>query len=219
MDWTINLVSLAAYVLQAIGLYTIAKRRGIPHAWLAWVPVGCVWILGSISDDFKRRTTGRPHNKRKLLAALSVVLLVLSFLTVNVATTAVLKLFTPQEVKELALLSAEVGTDMYAMTEDEFAEYLIEQVEQRLTDPLLAELEQDAINLLLMGLGCLIFGVWAAVLEWMSVLDLYESTVPAKKTKYFLLGLFLGIQGVFIFLCRDKDAMPAALPPKEPWET
>lgn len=219
MDWTINLVSLAAYVLQAIGLYTIAKRRGIPHAWLAWVPVGCVWILGSISDDFKSRTTGRPHNKRKLLAALSVVLLVLSFLTVNVATTAVLKLFTPQEVKELALLSAEVGTDMYAMTEDEFAEYLIEQVEQRLTDPLLAELEQDAINLLLMGLGCLIFGVWAAVLEWMSVLDLYESTVPAKKTKYFLLGLFLGIQGVFIFLCRDKDAMPAALPPKEPWET
>ena len=219
MEWTVNLVSLAAYVLQAIGFYTIAKRRGIRHAWLAWVPVGCVWILGSISDDFKERLTGRPHNKRKLLIVLPVVLVVLTFLTVNLAATTVLKLFTPEEVKELALLSAEVGTDMYAMTEEEFVAYLEDLLTQRITDPLLAELEQDAINLLLMGLGCLIFGVWAAVLEWMSVLDLYESTVPAKKTKYFLLGLFLGIQGVFIFLCRDKDAMPAALPPKEPWET
>lgn len=218
MEWTANLVSLAAYVLQAIGFYTIAKRRGIPHAWLAWIPVGSVWILGSISDDFKSRTTGRYYNKRKFLVALSAALLVLSFLTVDVATTAVLKVFTPEEVKELAVLSSEVGTDMYAMTEEEFFAYLEDLLAQRMTEPVVAELEQDVMNLLLLGLGCLAVGIWAAVLEWMSILDLYESTVPAKKTKYFLLGLFLGIQGVFIFLCRDKDAMPAALPPKEPWE-
>ena len=218
MEWTANLVSLAAYVLQAIGLYTIAKRRGIPHAWLAWVPVGCVWILGSISDDFKSRTTGRSYNKRKFLVALSVALLVLSFLTVDVATTAVLKVFTPEEVKELAVLSSEVGTDMYAMTEEEFFVYLEDLLAQRMTEPVVAELEQNVINLLLLGLGCLTVGIWAAVLEWMSILDLYESTVPAKKTKYFLLGLLLGIQGLFIFLCRDKDAMPVALPPEEPWE-
>lgn len=220
MNWTVNLVSVAVYVLQAIGLYTIAKRRGIRHAWLAWVPVGFVWILGSISDDFKARLTGKLRNKRKVLLVLTVVLWVLSFLTLNITATMIFKLFTPQEVKELAELAAEVGTDMYSMTEAEYEEYLFQQVEQRvekrMTDSLLAELVQDVMNLLLLGLGCLVVGIWAAVLEWMSVLDLYESTEPAKKTLYFLLGLFLGIQGIFIFLCRDKDALPAALPPQEP---
>ena len=30
---------IAAYVLRALGLYNIAKRRGINHAWMSWVPV------------------------------------------------------------------------------------------------------------------------------------------------------------------------------------
>ena len=46
-------LSIAAYVLQALGLYTIAKRRGISNPWLAWVPVAWVWVLGSISDQFR----------------------------------------------------------------------------------------------------------------------------------------------------------------------
>ena len=42
--------SIVSYVLSAVGIYRIAKRRGIHHAWLAWVPVGNSWLLGSISD-------------------------------------------------------------------------------------------------------------------------------------------------------------------------
>lgn len=34
-----QILSLAAYVLTAYSLYTIAKRRGISNPWLAWIPV------------------------------------------------------------------------------------------------------------------------------------------------------------------------------------
>ena len=37
-------------VLSALALYTIAKRREIANPWLAWIPLGQAWILGSISD-------------------------------------------------------------------------------------------------------------------------------------------------------------------------
>ena len=39
--------SIVMYVLNAVGMYRITKRRGIHHAWLAWIPVGCNWLLGS----------------------------------------------------------------------------------------------------------------------------------------------------------------------------
>ena len=70
--------SLVSYVLNAVGMYRIAKRRGIHHAWLAWIPVGSEWLLGSISDHYqyvaKKKITGR----RKALLILSIILTALS---------------------------------------------------------------------------------------------------------------------------------------------
>ena len=59
--------SLVCYVLQSYGLYTIANRRGIRNSWLAWVPVGNMWILGSISDQYQYVAKGKVKNRRKLL--------------------------------------------------------------------------------------------------------------------------------------------------------
>ena len=41
------------YVFQSLSLYAIARRRGIAHPGLAWVPVAYSWILGSISDQYQ----------------------------------------------------------------------------------------------------------------------------------------------------------------------
>ena len=52
--WLIAMaVAVGSYVLNAVGMYRIAKRRGIHNAWLSWVPVANVWLLGSISDHFQ----------------------------------------------------------------------------------------------------------------------------------------------------------------------
>ena len=83
-----SLLSLAAYVFSSLAVYTIAQRRGINHAWMAWVPLVNVWILGSISDNYRLVAKGEKKNKRKVLLAVNILIFVLALvasvtLTVN----------------------------------------------------------------------------------------------------------------------------------------
>jgi hypothetical protein len=64
--------SIVCYVFQSYGFYTIASRRGIRNSWLAWVPVGNVWVLGSISDQYQYVAKGKIKNRRKLLLGLEL---------------------------------------------------------------------------------------------------------------------------------------------------
>jgi hypothetical protein len=68
--------SVATYVLHSIGLHAIAKRRGIRNGWLAWLPVGNLWILGNISDQYQYVAKGKVKNRRRTLLGISIILFV-----------------------------------------------------------------------------------------------------------------------------------------------
>lgn len=70
-------LGLAGYILRAAGTCAIAKRRGIDHPWLSWIPVVDLWILGSISDQYRYVTRGQIKSKRKVLLTLSIISAVL----------------------------------------------------------------------------------------------------------------------------------------------
>ena len=70
--------AVASYVLQSLGFYKIAKRRGIHNPWLAWLPVGNVWILGSISDQYQYVAKGKLCNRRKVLMGLNIAMIALA---------------------------------------------------------------------------------------------------------------------------------------------
>ena len=72
-----SLIGVAGYVLRALGLYTIAKRRGINHPWMSWVPVLDLWVLGCVSDQYQYVVKGKNRNKRKWLLGLNITLAVL----------------------------------------------------------------------------------------------------------------------------------------------
>ena len=69
----IALGALILWVLRSVALHKIAKRRGIRHAWLAWVPVGSDWILGSVSDQYQHLVKAKITSRRKILLVLSLV--------------------------------------------------------------------------------------------------------------------------------------------------
>lgn len=62
--------SIVCYVFTSLSYYTIAKRRGINKPWLAWIPIGNVWITGSLSDQYRYVVKGQVTNKRKVLLGL-----------------------------------------------------------------------------------------------------------------------------------------------------
>lgn len=68
-------VLAVTYVLESLSMYKIAKRRGIHNPWLAWVPVGNMWMLGSISDQYQYVAKGRIRNRRKILLGLTIAML------------------------------------------------------------------------------------------------------------------------------------------------
>jgi hypothetical protein len=70
-------IGIAAYVLRAAGMYSIAKRRGITNAWFSWIPVLNLWVLGCISDQYQYVVKGKNKSKRKWLLTLNVVMAVL----------------------------------------------------------------------------------------------------------------------------------------------
>lgn len=82
-------IGVVFYVLQSVGLHTIAKRRGIRNPWLAWIPIGNYWILGCISDQYQYVVKGKVKNRRKIMLILSIASIAVS-LVVNVISQAML---------------------------------------------------------------------------------------------------------------------------------
>lgn len=81
-----GIIALVGYVLQSVGLYTIAKNRGIRNPWLAWLPIGYYWVAGSIADQYQYVTNGQIKNRRTILLALSIATAVVSSLVSSMAT-------------------------------------------------------------------------------------------------------------------------------------
>ncbi len=105
-----GLISIATYVLTALALYTIAKRRGINKPWLAWIPVLDVWILGSIADQYRYVAKGEIKSKRKALLTLNILMAVLSAVVIGVAISMVVGL---------------IGSAMYGASEEELLQQFI----------------------------------------------------------------------------------------------
>lgn len=81
------LLGAVLYVIRALALYTMAKRRGLKNSWLSWIPVGQEWIIGSVSDQYKYLTQGKNQSRRKILLILELAALVLGFASVGLTVT------------------------------------------------------------------------------------------------------------------------------------
>ena len=94
-------LSMATYVLHSLGLHTIAKRREIRNSWLAWIPMGNLWILGNISDQYQYVVKGKIKNRRKILLGLGIGLIAGYFLWLFIT---LFNLAAGREIQALLLL-------------------------------------------------------------------------------------------------------------------
>ena len=83
--------SIASYILTALALYALAKRRAIDHAWLAWVPLANCWLLGSLSDQYRYVVKGEIKSKRKILLMLKAVSVALTVSIIALAVAVVVQ--------------------------------------------------------------------------------------------------------------------------------
>ena len=89
-----TLLGIATYVLSSLALYSLATRRGIDKAWLSWVPVLNVWIIGSLSDQYRYVVKGQYKSKRKILLILNLISLVVGLILAIVVIGVTVELTT-----------------------------------------------------------------------------------------------------------------------------
>ena len=108
------LLSVGTYVLTALGLYTIAQRRGINKPWLAWIPVVNVWTLGCISDQYRYVVKGEKKSKRKVLIGLNIaqlvcVLVLMVLMIVMIVDMAGMAMANPSEQEVITAVLGSMG--------------------------------------------------------------------------------------------------------------
>ena len=107
------LVGLVLWIIRARSLNDIARRRGIRNAWLAWVPVGCAWVLDSLADQYQHLVCGRVTSRRKTLVLSAFVMFVFYIASVTVVLMTIFAMI-PERVllfagMPLILLGGTVG--------------------------------------------------------------------------------------------------------------
>ncbi len=70
-------VLAVTYVIQGIVFFTMARRRFLKGAWAAFLPVGNLWLLGSLADHYQYVVHGKICRKRMLLPILAGALALL----------------------------------------------------------------------------------------------------------------------------------------------
>lgn len=101
---------LVGWIIRSMSLHSIAKRRGIRHAWLAWIPVGSRWILGSVADQYQHLVQGKVTSRRKIMLILGAVSMVLNTVIygLNFAQVFAGMGILPMEQVETAVLAAAI---------------------------------------------------------------------------------------------------------------
>ena len=171
------ILSVAMYVLNALGMYTIAQRRQIKHPWLAWLPVAEQWILGSISDQYQYVAKGKVRNRRKTLIGL------------NIAMWAMFIVFW------IGYIMIFVNMFMHMDTMDYMS---FEQGMQVFGAPMLV--------ILAAVVAMLILAIILTVFQYIAYYDLFASSKPEHAGLFTVLGILFNVTlPFFVFACRKHD--------------
>lgn len=212
-----SLAGLAGYILIAVGLYTIAKRRGIRNPWLAWVPFGQSWMLGCVSDQYQHVAKGRRKNKRTALLWLDIISTVLGVISVVLLIEAFVELFRYVDINNFSL----------------YDEYLYLDAFDKLSDSQLMKIASAMMRVMLPGFAMMGTTLAATVLRYMALHDLYRSCEQSASTAtvYTVVSIFFGniATGVLVLLYRNKDmgmrppqyygnGQGGYLPPQQNWQ-
>jgi hypothetical protein len=73
---------IVCYILEAIGFYSMAKRRGLRLYGLAWVPIGNIWLLGTIADQYDYVKKGVQKSQGTTLLVLALIMFILDLVAV-----------------------------------------------------------------------------------------------------------------------------------------
>jgi hypothetical protein len=211
-----SMVGLAGYILLALGLYTIAKRRGIRNPWLAWIPLGQSWMMGCVSDQYQYVAQGRQKSKRKIILWLEIATAILLAITIILLFIAWIDILPYVDLDALAQYGEE---------------YFNQDLFENLSDAERMQIASSMMRAVLPSFLLMGAAVALTVIRYMALYDLYRSCEPSSAGINTAVSIFLGsiAMGILVLLNRSKDfgmkprqnngyQEPGQLPPEQNWQ-
>lgn len=174
------------YILYSLGLMGLAKRTGVKNAWLAWIPVANVYVLGATADMLEEKR-GLSHKWSKFLLILTVAVAAL-FTLFFVSLFALVVYISMMEGIGATSADAFFAGEMFLLPMIAF--YLIYIV-------------------------LIVISMALSYLNIICVYKIFEEIAPQKSIKYFLIYVLVPFGDVYcLFKCKKLIPEPAA--PAEP---
>lgn len=190
----ILLTLILSYVFWSLGLYTMARRRGVRYPGLAWVPVADHWLLGCLSDQYQTLVRGQRSSRRKVLPVLQVLMVALLVILLVCCF--------------IFLFGMLIGV----------LEEIAEGVSGRHNDSRSQETAMAyGIAALVAAPPALCLQIWFLVLRFACLSDLFHSADPERAPLYLLLSIVWSMLGiglvasVLVYVCREKEI---GMPPR-----
>ena len=172
-----SLLSIGIYIVSSLSMHAMAKRRFIDKPWLAWIPIGNLWILGSIADHYQLCAKGRVKARRKVLLLTWIVMMVI---------TVAMMILGFQTGKALLQVIDRASGQIVGNWFGAIGSHLIWFA---------------ALYLLLMAAA-----IVQVVFAYICYYDLFASCDPGNAVLYLVLSIvFPVVLPVFLFACRHKE--------------
>lgn len=171
------LLSVGIYIVASLSMHAMAKRRFIEKAWLAWIPVGNLWILGSIADHYHLCARGRVKSRRKVLMATCIAMVVI-YVASMILGFSMVKALLP----------------------------VIDLATGKIIGNWMGAIGSHLIGLMVLYLLLVAVSIVQLVFAYICYYDLFRSCDPKNAVIYLVLSIvFPVILPVFLFACRHKQ--------------
>ena len=178
-------IIIFSYVMQGIGLSTMAKNRGIEKPWFAWVPMADSWLLGKISDQYREKVTGEDPNLRQKILIQKIIWVASEVAIVMTAILWYVCLIFGMIIAESAGMNSEAV--------------------------LMPMMPLFVIVLMLLLVAFIVVCVFYCISQYRALFDIFRSSDPKTSTMFFVLSFFSQVALTLgIFLNRRKTlGMPS----------
>lgn len=97
-----SIIAVALYLLEAFGLYGMAKGSGIGKPWRGFVPFANIFLFGKIAERYVKKDGKKSAKFGGLLLAFEILTSVLAFVTMAFAIGMIFVLATADNETDLA---------------------------------------------------------------------------------------------------------------------
>ena len=171
------LLSIGIYVVTSLSLHTMAKRRFIDKPWLAWIPIGNLWILGAIADHYQLCAKGRVKARGKVLMGIYIV---------------------------MAAILVGMIVVCFQMLQD--LRGVVDLYSGRVIGDVWGAIGNEMIWLAVLYLLLMAAAIVQVVFAYICYYDLFASCDPDNAVLYLVLSIvFPIVLPVFLFACRHKE--------------